>query len=303
MFLLKRTGVPSEPQTDSFTASSENHLLPEMTPFGVACENHLPRDVPPFSVPIENGNQNAHLVAGPPRCTCGAEPLTVVPNFDPGFRRMNKNISFANSMDQGEHSCRPELLTCVSEEGLLGPCCQNMSEALGDNLSSQTRFKSYPNTCPQYNVIPHVLPRPYFDDEHFVPTFHTQSLPRRYFQTQPAVPHNTYNEIGSLPRGFSTQSCRRLRNSAAVSFSEPEGLARIGNQQYPSFNISTHSPHHTNASKSPHHYPHQQISMQENPPPIPPLAPRAPILRRPPLPPSRPPRQSYTVLEERTTSV
>ena len=292
--------MPSDPQTGSFNGPSDNHLPTEITPFGAVCENHLPRDVPPFSVPIENENNRHPLMDGPPRCTCGVEPMTVLQNFDPGMRRTNKNISFANSMEPVEHACRPELLTCVSEEALLGPCCQNVGNAMVENQGpGASRFKSYHQPCNQYNVISDPIPRPYFENQQFVPSFHTQSLPRRYFQTLPSNPRMPYNEIGSLPRGFSTQSCRRLKNSSAVSFSEPEGLARIGDQQYPPPSFNRSSPHHSSMLQ----YSQQSLHMQEHPPPIPPPGPRAPILRRPLLPTSRPPRQTYTVMEERTTSV
>ena len=249
LFLLQRTSLSTENQRGSFTGSTDNHIASDMAPFG-RCDNHIPPDMPPFSVPLENGNNGPQLIGVPPRCTCGMEVMNPVPNYDQTIRRLNKNISFASSMDGGNIPCRPELLTCVSEEGMLEPCCQTIGDSIDVSCPVNDRFKTLTPPCNRYNLIPHVLPRPYFEEERFVPTFHSQSLPRRYPQNQSPYPRNTYTEVGSLPRGFSTQSCRKLRQSSAVSFSEPEGLARIGSQ-YPTSLHETIQQHHNNQPPPP----------------------------------------------------
>ncbi|KAK8733172.1 hypothetical protein OTU49_006503 [Cherax quadricarinatus] len=243
-------------------------------------DSHVPHE--PYALPVENGGggggggvsgsgsggvsggvgcvQKTGMTASPqiggPVCTCGADPSAPPPInpqvYDPSktqvFNKLGKTISFASSVDVMEPRLKPELLTCISEEGLL----DNYYDYVGQCSSSCKYDNVFFNDC-QDNMD--------FDAE----DEDEEPLSR---PLQPKVPVN--------PAG------RRLRQTSGVSFSEPEGLARLG-QVSGSGCVGVSS-----ARSQPTH------DCSVSPMPLP------PILRR--VPPSRP-RRNITVIEEMTTSV
>ncbi|KAF2350308.1 hypothetical protein FHG87_018940, partial [Trinorchestia longiramus] len=118
-------------------------------------DKHIEKPEPLFSVPLKNGPARGPLG---PSCTCGAESLMVVPKYDIDYRRAPKNLSFASSVDTGGPMCRPELLTCVSEEGLLAPCCPNMEETLSEDCAAMSQMN-------RFNTMHCNLQRQYFNED------------------------------------------------------------------------------------------------------------------------------------------
>lgn len=257
-------------------------------------DSHLAHD--PYAVPLENGGggANAGVTGGtggskapmppPPQlpqapvCTCGADsnapppPPSLQPQGsgqDPSkttaaMNKLGKTISFATSVDVMEPRLRPELLTCISEEGLL----DHYYDYVVDCVSTCRHDDGF---CSERGSV---------DGEgDDVDGEIMETRPRHQHQHRPhASPHPRFRV--HLPAG------RRLGQASGVSFSEPEDLARLGQGGCGSGRRLAHS--------SPAHYPHEYT-----PPPLP--APRPPILRRQPQP-SRP-RRNITVIEEMTTSV
>ncbi|XP_047737026.1 uncharacterized protein LOC108671632 [Hyalella azteca] len=292
LFFLKATPMAPESQPGSFTRPSENHHNTEDIPRFPGFDKHIEKPGQLFSpLQMQNGP-----VRGPtgPTCTCGAEPLMVMPKYEMDFRRVPKNLSFASSIDTGGPMFRPELLTCVSEEGLLGPCCANMEETLSEDCGAMSHIS-------RYNAMPCRIQAPYLNNDRPFSAYRSQSLPRRAFQNQNS---HSYHQISTLPRdGSLAMSCRRLGSSSGVSFSEPEGLARLGNRPG---SLRSMSP------LNPQQFPHHRLKLP-SPPPLrghrecPPLTSRdrthPSILRRPLPPPPQQPQRRFTQMEERTTSV
>ncbi|XP_063868688.1 monocarboxylate transporter 12-like isoform X2 [Scylla paramamosain] len=261
-------------------------------------DSHLAHD--PYAVPLENGGggaaatgsagasgSNKAPMAPPPQlpkapvCTCGADsnappppPALQLPG--PGqdhakasaaLNKLGKTISFATSVDVVEPKLRPELLTCISEEGLL--------DHYYDYVVDCVNSCRHDDFCSERGSVDGE--RDETDDEGLEPR-------PRHHQHQHHRPHASQHPRFRvhLPHG------RRLGQASGVSFSEPEDLARLGQGGCGSGRRLAHS--------SPAHHAHHEYT----PPPLP--APRPPILRRQPQPATRP-RRNITVIEEMTTSV
>lgn len=214
-------------------------------------------------MPIENGGGGSsgggvskNVVGGPPQvsgpvCTCGADPnvpppLNQPPVHDPkGLSKLGKTISFATSVDVMEPRVKPELLTCISEEGLLDHYYDYVGECATSCKYDNVFFSDFPDNI-EFDAEDE-------DDEPVVRPVH--------------------------PGG------RRLRQASGVSFSEPEGLARLGQSSVSMGSLRRPHGSHTNHGNHDYH--------------VPPV-PRPPILRR--VPTTRP-RRNITVIEEMTTSV
>ncbi|XP_069161299.1 monocarboxylate transporter 13 [Procambarus clarkii] len=234
---------------------------------------HLAHD--PYAVPLENGGgggsggvsvggctpkttatpqiaSGGSGGGGGPVCTCGADPTSApapisAQMYDASkgqvFGKLGKTISFASSVDVMEARLKPELLTCISEEGLL----DNYYDYVGQCGSSCKYDNVFFNDC-QENID--------FDAE------------------------DEDDEPIARPPQPAHAAGRRLRQTSGVSFSEPEGLARLG--QVGSAGARRPLPAAHDGS-------------------VPPV-PLPPILRRV-APPAAHPRRNITVIEEMTTSV
>lgn len=218
-----------------------------------------------YALPLENGGGGGGTgkpsvapapQVGGPVCTCGADPTAPPPPptnpqlHDPSkaqaFNKLGKTISFATSVDVLEPHLKPELLTCISEEGLL----EHYYDCVGECATSCKYDNVFFSEC-QDNID--------FDAED---------------EDDEPVARPPLYKMPLHPAG------RRLRQASGVSFSEPEGLARLG-QGGSGGCVGVRRPH-----------PSHEYGM----PPVP----RPPILRREPT--SRP-RRNITVIEEMTTSV
>ena len=268
---------------------------------------HVPPD-PAFVRPLENGGggnsiQPNHPSLQGPVCTCGADPSLAPPGTNISIdqrsggsgssgscKKVGKNISFATSVDVVEPQPPPELLTCISEEGLLN----NYYDYVGECVSSCHKLDNFFNFRD-------------FDNVEIVDEgdLHNERLARA----------NSSSGGYSIRRApVISPTGRRLRQTSAVSFSEPEGLARLGQN------------HHQSSYHHHHHYPEVQTMCTGRPPPVitqhhhhhhPSSSNRYPMEHPAPKPhhtpppctsstrrsPGHRPRRSVTVVEEMTTSV
>ncbi|KAB7504787.1 hypothetical protein Anas_11250 [Armadillidium nasatum] len=263
---------------------------PEATVSFTTVDPHLPPEAPPFPVPLENGANGGEGAAscrnqlplsvpipshamGPvpyrdPICTCGIDPCGTVPHHMPPSgpipnmeprrcpppKGWNKNISFASSVDVVEP--RHDVTSCMSEEALFDRYYDYMGDctsACNNKLDNFFAFSDFERVC-------------------------GSSLDGSEMAKDDRWRQRVYS-----PCQQRTFPGRRLKESSGVSFSEPEGLARLG--QYPNFgNFSYIYPPTYGPNPSDFH--------------IPPV-PRPPCLRG-----SLPrPRRSVTLVEEITTSV
>ena len=217
-----------------------------------------------------------------PVCTCGADsnpppppPALQLPATEQdhakasaALNKLGKTISFATSVDVLEPRLRPELLTCISEEGLL----DHYYDYVVDCVNSCRHDDSF---CSERGSVD--------GDGEDTDREGLEPRPRHHHHHQHHRPHAPQHPRFRvhMPHG------RRLGQASGVSFSEPEDLARLGQGGCGSGRRLAHS--------SPAHHTHHEYT----PPPLP--APRPPILRRQPQP-TRP-RRNITVIEEMTTSV
>ncbi|XP_066974856.1 monocarboxylate transporter 8-like isoform X2 [Macrobrachium rosenbergii] len=215
-------------------------------------------------------NKPIITVGGPitsPVCTCGMDsgvpPSVNNPHNPSGYQHYNnklgKTISFATSVDVMEPRLKPELLTCISEEGLLDHYYDYVGDCV-DTCKNIDQFFSY-NECDDGLDFPCVDDE---QDEHLLRRSHHATLP-------------------------SHPTSRRLRQSSGVSFSEPEGLARLGQGNGVGYGSSSAMGMGFGIKR---HYPLYECHV--------PSIPRPPILRRVP---TKRPGRSITVIEEMTTSV
>lgn len=205
---------------------------PDTTVSFTTVDSHLPPDPPPFPVPIENGangsegaaacvSQLPTSIPAPPQtvhyrdpiCTCGADPCATVPQGLPhpsgrglAPRGWTKNISFASSVDMDPREPH-DLVGCMSDEalfekyyGYMGDCTTSCSHRL-DNYFA-------------------------FSDLERAAACAESVDPSQGTKLDDRWPQRSYNQC--QPRVFNNPMSRRLKQSSAVSFSEPEGLARLG---------------------------------------------------------------------------
>ncbi|KAK7068299.1 hypothetical protein SK128_005232 [Halocaridina rubra] len=239
-------------------------------------DSHLSHD--PYALPLENGGGGNNgssakplvRVAAPitnPVCTCGADAEIPPPVPNPkhmhdaskyqSFNKLGKTISFATSVDIMEPRLKPELLTCISEEGLL----DHYYDYVGDCLDHCKKFDPF-------------YPYEEQEDVDFADT----------------EDENDDCFVRHQHRGMTVHpTSRRLRQSSGVSFSEPEGLARLGQSSGSRYGGTSGMPLGIGVKGQ---YPVYECHM----PPVP----KPPILRQVP---TKRPRRSITVIEEMTTSV
>ncbi|XP_037779240.1 monocarboxylate transporter 2-like [Penaeus monodon] len=162
-------------------------------------DSHVPHE--PYALPLENGGGGGGGIKGPV-CTCGADQGAPPPPqgvaHDPAqaqaFNKLGKTISFATSVDIMEPRLKPELLTCISEEGLL----DHYYDYVGDCVTSCNKFDNF------------LAFNDFADGVDF------------------ADAEDEEDEAEEPPPQRATPvhaAGRRLRQASGVSFSEPEGLA------------------------------------------------------------------------------
>ncbi|XP_076059986.1 monocarboxylate transporter 3-like [Oratosquilla oratoria] len=239
-------------------------------------DSHLSQDA--FNVPLENGKGSGGagvggVAGGPlqpgPVCTCGADdgslPPPALPRDDCGgslpyhhqdlpYSKMGKTISFATSVDVMEPKIKPELLTCVSDEGLLDHYYDYVDDCVA-GCNKLDHFFTFGDCETQIEGE---------DDE---------------------------DEVDRPPRSHRHILQNRLQQAQGVSFSDPEGLARLGQSGAGCSGYAR-----TEMLSHPASRPQRCHTLKYRGP----TGPQPPILRRAT---TGKPRRNITVIEEMTTSV